>query len=173
MVSLQKSNEKYESEFYDENGQNPGHECRWSISEVGLERETSTIWSKIIANYEVALKKFDYFVSVYASLLIIFVAQQPQSGLGFLIVDVPRPHIFRHTRTRQDSSERILNPSQRSLPTQHTQQTQETNMHAPSGIRTCNSINPAIAYLRHRPHGHQYKLHYIFLQYFFLFYLQS
>jgi hypothetical protein len=40
---MQESNEEYESVSFDENGQNPGHEFRWSISEVGLEPETSTI----------------------------------------------------------------------------------------------------------------------------------
>jgi hypothetical protein len=84
-------------------------------------------------------------------MVIIFVAQQSKSGLSFLIVDVLRPHTFRHTRTRQDSSERVISPSQRSLTTQ---QTQETNIHAPSGIRTCDSINPAVAYVLLRPHSH-------------------
>jgi hypothetical protein len=77
MVSLQKSNEEYESGSFDENGQNPGHEFSWSTFEVGLERETSLICSKNTANYEVTLKN-DYFVSFYASLLIIFVAKQPK-----------------------------------------------------------------------------------------------
>jgi len=53
MVSLQKSNEEYESGSLDENGQNPGHEFRWSISEAGLECETSKIWSKSTASFEV------------------------------------------------------------------------------------------------------------------------
>jgi hypothetical protein len=56
MVSLQKPNEKYESGSFDENGQNHGHEFIWSISEVGLESETSTVWSKSIANYKMTLK---------------------------------------------------------------------------------------------------------------------
>jgi len=124
MVSLQKSNEEYESESFDENWQNPGHEFRWSISEVGLERETSTIWSKSIANYGVALK-IDCLVSVYVSLLIICVAQQPKSGLGFLNVDVPGPHTFRHTSTRQESSERVISRSQMPLLAQHTADTRD------------------------------------------------
>jgi hypothetical protein len=37
MVSSQKSNEEYESESFEENGQNPGHEFRWSISVAGMD----------------------------------------------------------------------------------------------------------------------------------------
>jgi hypothetical protein len=64
MVSLQKSNVEYESGSFDENWQNTGHEFRWSISEVGLEPKTSTIWSKDTANYGVVLKNVLFCVSL-------------------------------------------------------------------------------------------------------------
>lgn len=50
-------------------------------------------------------------------LLLISVAQHPNSGLDRLTVEVVRQHTITHT-TRQ-SSERVISPSQRPLPTQH------------------------------------------------------
>jgi hypothetical protein len=49
----------------------------------------------------------------------------------------------------------------------NTQQTQQTNIHAPSGIRTCDCISPAAACLHLRLHGHRYRAHSIFVHYFF------
>jgi len=63
-------------------------------------------------------------------------------GPGLLTVEVSRSHIIRHTHTRWDSSERVISSSQRPLPTK---QTQETNVHSLSGIR---SAIPAAARLR-------------------------
>jgi len=37
----------------------------------------------------------------------------------------------------------------------NTQQTQETNIHALSGIQTRDPSNQTTAYIRHRPHGHR------------------
>jgi len=50
------------------------------------------------------------------------VAVKPKLGLGRLSVKVSRSHTHTHTHThtRQDSSERVISPSQRPLPTQHT-----------------------------------------------------
>jgi hypothetical protein len=48
----------------------------------------------------------------------------------------------------------VISPSQRPLPTQHNIQTQETNIHALSGIQTHGPTNQAAANLRLRPRGH-------------------
>jgi hypothetical protein len=49
---------------------------------------------------------------------------------------------------RYDSSERVIGPSQRPVP-DNTQHSQETDIHAPGGIRTRNPRN------RPRPRGHR------------------
>ena len=51
------------------------------------------------------------------------VALQPNSGPGRHTVEISRSHTIRHTRARQDSSERVISSSQRPLPTQQTQVT--------------------------------------------------
>jgi hypothetical protein len=61
-----------------------------------------------------------------------------------------------HTHIRQDVSERAISLSQRPL---HTQQTEETHIHALSGIRTPDPINQAATDVRFRPHGHRDGLH--------------
>jgi hypothetical protein len=73
---------------------------------------------------------------------IIFVAQQPNSGLSRLIVEVPRSHTIRHTHThtQQDSFER--GSARRRHYDLHTQ---DTNTHSLSGIQTRDSSNPAAA----------------------------
>jgi len=45
-------------------------------------------------------------------------------------------------------------PTQRPVPNK-TQHSQETDMHAPGGIRTCNSSKRAAADPRLRPRGHR------------------
>ena len=55
--------------------------------------------------------------------------------------------------SRYDSSGRVISLSQRPLP-DNTQHSQQTNIHAPSGIRTHDLSRRAIADLRLRPHGH-------------------
>jgi len=61
------------------------------------------------------------------------------------ILDVSRSHTTTH-HTRQDSSGRVISPTQRPLP-DNTQHSQQTNNHAPGGIRTHNPSKPAAAYL--------------------------
>ena len=56
-----------------------------------------------------------------------------------------------HTHTRQDSSERVIIPSHRPLPTQ------QTNIHALSGILTRDPSNQAAAKLRLIPHGQRIR----------------
>jgi hypothetical protein len=77
-------------------------------------------------------------------------AQQPPSGPG-------PPHYRGFTitlrHTRYDSSGRVLNPSHRPLP-DNTQHSQQTDIHAPCGIRTRNPSKPAAADPRLRPRSH-------------------
>jgi len=73
-----------------------------------------------------------------------------QSGLGRLIVEVARLHTTRHTW--QDTSETMISSSQRPL---LTQQTQQMNISALSGIRTRDPTNQAATVLHLRPHGHR------------------
>jgi hypothetical protein len=54
---------------------------------------------------------------------------------------------LRQHHTRQDFSGRVISPSQRPLP-DNTQYSQETDIHALYGIRTCNSSKRAAADLR-------------------------
>jgi hypothetical protein len=71
----------------------------------------------------------------------------PTHYQGFTITIIQIRH------TRQDSSGRVISPTQRSLPN-NTQQSQETDIHVPGGIRTRNpskraTIDPC---LRQRGH---------------------
>jgi len=47
----------------------------------------------------------------------------------------------------------MISPTQRPLP-DNTQHSRQTDIHAPGGIRTYNSIKQAAADLRLRPRGH-------------------
>ena len=78
----------------------------------------------------------------------------PPVGQG-LIHEVPRSHTTTH-HSRQDSSGRVISPSQRPLP-DNTQQSQQTNIHAPGGIRTHNLSRRAAADPRLRRRGHWYR----------------
>ena len=76
--------------------------------------------------------------------------------------DTTHTHTHTHTHTqthhsRQDSSGRVITPTQRSVP-DNTQHSQETNIHALSGIRTHNSRKQASVDPRLRPRGHRFGL---------------
>ena len=70
--------------------------------------------------------------------------------------EVSRSHTTTH-HSRQDSSGRVASSSQRPLP-DNTQQSQQTNIHAPGGIRTPNPSRRAAVDLRLRPRGHWDRL---------------
>ena len=59
---------------------------------------------------------------------------RPNADLGILSHEVYRSHTQTH-HSRQDSSGRVIISSQRPLP-DNTQRSQETDIHAPGGIRT-------------------------------------
>jgi hypothetical protein len=78
-------------------------------------------------------KLFFFFLSWrYNPLRLYF--SQPRSGLYLLILEVSWSHTTTR-QSRQDSSGRVINPSQRPLP-DNTQHLQQKNIHAPGGIRT-------------------------------------
>ena len=76
----------------------------------------------------------------------------PPVGQGLVIHQVSRSHITTH-HSRQDSSGRGISSSQRPLH-DNTQQSQQTDIHAPGGIRTHNLSRRAAADPRLRPRGH-------------------
>jgi len=75
-------------------------------------------------------------------------------GLGLLIHEVcfSRSHTTTN-HSLQDSSGRVISSSQRPLP-DNTQHSQQTNIHAPAGIRTHDLSRRAAVDLRLRPRGH-------------------
>ena len=84
--------------------------------------------------------------------LVQFLARQTPVGQGLLIPEVSRSHTTTH-HNRQESSGRVISPSQRPLP-DNTQHSQQTEIHAPCGIRTHNLSRRAAANLCLRPRGH-------------------
>ena len=80
------------------------------------------------------------------------VALRPNAGHGLLILEVSRSYTTTH-HSRWDSSGRVISSSQRPLP-DNTQQSQQTNIHTPGGIRTHDLSTRAAADLRLRPRGH-------------------
>jgi hypothetical protein len=58
----------------------------------------------------------------------------PLAGFSLLILEVSRSHTRTHN-SRYDCSGRVIGPLQRPLPDK-TQHSQQTNIHAPGGIRT-------------------------------------
>ena len=71
---------------------------------------------------------------------------RPPHYRGFVITLIQTHH------TRQDSSGRVISPTQRPLP--DTQHSLQTEIHAPGGIRTHNPSKQAAADPRLRTHGH-------------------
>jgi hypothetical protein len=82
-------------------------------------------------------------------------AQQPTVGQGFIIVQVL--HNAQTHHTRYGSSGRVISPSQRPVP-DNTQHSQQTDTHAPGGIRTRNPYKAAAENPRLRPRGHCQQL---------------
>ena len=73
-----------------------------------------------------------------------------------------------HTQThhtRLDSSRLVISPTQRILP-DNTQQSKQTDVHAPGWIRTRNSCKRAAADPRLRPCGHWARPHFLFIHSF-------
>jgi len=87
-------------------------------------------------------------------LKVIYSAQQPPSGTG-------PPHSRGFLITLNDTLQSVglllISPSQRPLP-DNTQYSRQTDIHAPSAIRTHNLSRLATADLRLRPRGHRGRL---------------
>ena len=80
------------------------------------------------------------------------VALRSHVGHGLLILEVSRSHTTTH-HIRYDSSGHVISASQRPLP-DNTQYSQQTDIHAPGGIRTHDLSRREAADLRLRPRGH-------------------
>ena len=91
-------------------------------------------------------------VCIYIYIFFFSVALRPNAGHGLLILEVSRSHTATH-HSRQDSSGRVISSSQRPLP-DNTRHSQQTNIHAASGIRTHDLSRRAAADLHLRPRGH-------------------
>ena len=101
------------------------------------------------------------FIMIFVHLFFFLLALQPTVGLYFaalyggyslLAYEVS----ISHTTTPHspyDSSGRVISPSQRPLP-DNTQHSQQTNIHAPGGIRTHDPSRRAAVDLRLRPRGY-------------------
>jgi len=85
----------------------------------------------------------------------ISMAQEPNVGLIQPVVEVSRPHIIRHTQTHCRSPWNERSARRRDCYPHNTQQTQKTNIHVLSGIRTLDPSNRAVADLSFRPQGHR------------------
>jgi hypothetical protein len=96
------------------------------------------------------------YISVLPVTVCLFLAQQPPVDQGLLILEVSRLHTTTHD-SRQDSSGRVINSSQRPL-LDNTQHSQQTNIHALGGIRSHSRSKRATADLRLRPRGHWVRL---------------
>ena len=79
------------------------------------------------------------------------VALRPNAGHGLHILEVSGSHTTTH-HSRQDSSGRVISSSQRPLP-DNTQQSLQTDIHAPGGTRNHDLNRRAAAELRLRPRG--------------------
>jgi hypothetical protein len=77
--------------------------------------------------------------------------KQPLLGQDPLIIEASRLHQTHHTRYA--SSGRVISPTQRPL-SDSTQHLQETDIHAPGGIRTQDLTKRAAADPRLRRRGH-------------------
>jgi hypothetical protein len=89
-------------------------------------------------------------------LLLFSLALQPSAGYGLLVHEVSwSQSTTRHSR--QHSSGRVIISSQRPVH-DNTPHTQQTNVHAPGGIRTQCCSRRAAVDLRLRPRGHWDRL---------------
>jgi hypothetical protein len=91
------------------------------------------------------------------SFIFFSLSQQPNSSLGLLAVEVSRSHTIRHTHTHTPDRTPLNEWSARFRDRylHSTQQLEETNIHALSGIRTRYPSNRVAADLCFRLHGHR------------------
>ena len=90
-------------------------------------------------------------ISTSTRIFLFPVALRPNTGHG-CIHEVSRSHITTH-HSRQDSSGRVISPSQRPLP-DSTQHSHQTNIHTADGNRTHNLTRGAAVDARLRQRGY-------------------
>ena len=140
-------------------------------SEGSLTRQTSAgTLSSLLASVAVmlfqtdeaysnsGLTKVKYNNNKLSIVCLFYLARPPPVGQGLLIHEVSRSHTTTHHR-RQDSSGRVISLSQRLLP-DNTKHSQQTDIHAPVGIRNHSLSRRAAADLCLRPSGHWYRANY-------------
>jgi hypothetical protein len=106
------------------------------------------VWTGKILTYVVYFILYDFFK--FPSLNFFLLALRCEAGYDLLILEVSRSHTTTN-RSRQDSSGRVISPSQRPLP----DSTQQTDIHAPGGIRTNNLSRQAAVDLHLKPPRHR------------------
>ena len=84
-------------------------------------------------------------------------ALRPNEGHGLVMLEASRSHT-RTDHSPQDSSRRVISPSQRPLP-DNTQHSQQTDFHTPGGTRNHKLNRQEAADLCLRPRGHWDQLH--------------
>ena len=97
-----------------------------------------------------------FSVILKQNIFVFLLSQQPPVGHGLLILEVSR-FTLNDAPQSVDSSGRVISPSQRPLP-HNTQQSQQTDIHAPGGIRNHDPIRRAAVDPRLRPRGHWVRL---------------
>ena len=111
----------------------------WQIADSQFSKKNGTTTMRVINRQNVIFLNF-------------FGRDRPPVGQGHRIHEVSSSHTTTH-HSRQDSPGRVISSSQRPLP-DNTQPSQQTNIHAPSGIRTHSFSRRAATDSRLRLRGH-------------------
>jgi hypothetical protein len=106
-------------------------------------RDASCVRLYALHAVDLDCKEYMYVCLTYGSLFIVFVALQPNSGLDRLIVEVSRSHTIRHTHAPDRTP--LMNEWSARYRGRYLLNTQETDIHALSGIRTPDPSNYATA----------------------------
>ena len=77
---------------------------------------------------------------IHQPLIFLCVAIRPNAGYGLLIHEISRSHSAIHTTVGRDSSGRVISPSQRPLPVQHTALTTDRHPCPPVGSEPTISV---------------------------------
>jgi hypothetical protein len=77
---------------------------------------------------------------------VLSMALTAQLGPGRLIVEYSRSHTIRHTKKAMDTSQGVISPSQRPLPTQHTTNTRDEHSRPHWGMNPRSAIRELQTY---------------------------
>ena len=112
----------------------------------------SRLCQVITAFQKRVLFRTEQLLMLLLGIFFFFLSLQPNSVVGRLVDEVSRSHTITYTTLgRAPLNEVPVHHRGRYL--HNTQQTQGTNIHAPSGIRTRDPSNPPVPDLFLRPHG--------------------